>query len=142
MRYRVPQAHLLSSLPVFIVHFAWIISAAPAIASPASTEALERGRAIYEGQCASCHGPQGRGDGPEAPFLSPRPASLISAGTSIKTDAELLAVIVKGKPRTAMPAWKDRLTDEQLHEVLAYIRSLVRFQPKPLTPPPPDQDRR
>jgi mono/diheme cytochrome c family protein len=62
---------------------------------------------------------------------------LISAGTSVKTDAELLAVIANGKPRTSMPAWKDLLTEEQRRDVLAYIRTLVRFGPKPLTPPPP-----
>ncbi len=98
------------------------------------------GRTIFEQHCVSCHGIQGRGDGPEAPFLSPRPASLISAATSVKSDKELLAVIADGKPRTSMPAWKDRLTEAQQREVLAYLRSLVRFY-KQGTPPPrlPDQ---
>ena len=107
----------------------------------ATDSPVETGRAIYLERCAVCHGPQGRGDGPEAPFLSPRPGSLISAGSSVKSDAELLAVIANGKPRTAMPAWKDRLSEEQRGEVLAYIRSLIRFQPKPLTPPPPQEQR-
>lgn len=97
----------------------------------------ERGRPIFERHCVVCHGPQGRGDGPESPFLSPRPASLISAATSVKSDAELLRTIANGKPRTAMPAWKNVLSDEERRDVLAYIRSLVRFQPQPLTPPPP-----
>lgn len=97
----------------------------------------ERGKPIFDQRCAVCHGPQGRGDGPEAPFLSPRPASLISAATSVKTDVELLKSIANGKPRTAMPAWKDVLSEQERRDVLAYIRSLVRFQPKSLTPPPP-----
>lgn len=96
----------------------------------------EQGRVVYERQCVSCHGPQGKGDGPAAPFLSPRPGNLISAATSVKSDAELLAVISNGKPRTSMPAWRETLTEEQRHDVLAYIRSLVRFQ-KADTPPPP-----
>jgi mono/diheme cytochrome c family protein len=95
----------------------------------------DEGRLIFEDRCASCHGRQGRGDGPQAPYLSPRPASLISAGTSVKSDAELLAVIAEGKARTAMPAWKDLLTEEQRRDVLAYIRTLVRFHKSP-TPPP------
>jgi mono/diheme cytochrome c family protein len=61
---------------------------------------------------------------------------LISAGTSVKTDAELLAVIDHGKPRTSMRAWKDQLNDQERLDVLAYIRTLVRFHPTPLTPPP------
>ncbi len=107
--------------------------------SPAPTGIPEQGKDIFEDRCAVCHGKQGRGDGPEAPFLSPRPASLISAGTSVKTDAELLDIIANGKPRTSMPAWKDLLTEDQRRDVLAYIRTLVRFQPKPLTPPPQEQ---
>jgi mono/diheme cytochrome c family protein len=99
---------------------------------------LERGRSIYDERCAVCHGAQGKGDGPEAPFLSPRPGSLISAATSIKSDAELLAIIDNGKPRTAMLAWKDTLTEEQRHDVLAYIRTLIRFQ-KSLPPSPSPQ---
>jgi mono/diheme cytochrome c family protein len=95
----------------------------------------DEGRLIFEDRCASCHGLQGRGDGPQAPFLSPRPASLISAGTSVKSDSELLAVITNGKARTAMPAWKDLLTEEQRRDVLAYIRTLIRFHKSP-TPPP------
>ncbi len=102
---------------------------------------LEEGRQIFQRHCAGCHGPGGRGDGPQAPFLSPRPANLISAATSVKTDAELLAIITNGMPRTSMPAWQDRLTEPQRRDVLAYIRSLIRFQPAPLTPPPPDEAR-
>ena len=98
------------------------------------------GRAIFEQHCVSCHGWQGRGDGPEAPYLSPRPASLISAATSVKSDKELLTVIANGKPRTSMPAWRDRLTDAQQLDVLAYVRSLVRFY-KPGTPAPLLPDR-
>ena len=98
--------------------------------------ASEDGKTVFEERCASCHGMQGRGDGPQAPFLSPRPASLISAGTSVKSDRELMDIISNGKPRTAMPAWKDLLTRKQQRDVLAYIRSLVRFYP-PSPPPGP-----
>ncbi len=98
----------------------------------------EAGKVIFEERCASCHGVQGRGDGPMAPFLSPQPASLITAGTSVKSDQELLTVIANGKPRTAMPAWNGLLTEEQQRDVVAYIRTLIRFYPKPLTPGPPN----
>lgn len=98
----------------------------------------EAGKIIFEERCASCHGLQGRGDGPQAPFLSPQPASLISAGTAVKSDQELLKVIANGKPRTAMPAWNGLLTESQQRDVVAYIRTLIRFYPKPLTPGPPN----
>jgi len=108
-------------------------------ADGAPSDVSDRGKLIYEQRCALCHGPQGRGDGPEAPFLSPRPGSLISAATSVKSDADLLAVIANGKPRTAMPAWKDLLTDEQQRDVLAYLRTLIRFYKPPGQLPPNEQ---
>lgn len=105
-------------------------------ASPSSSSTTDVGRRIYEQRCVDCHGPQGRGDGVKAPFLSPRPGSLISAATSAKSDKDLLKIIANGRPRTAMPAWKDELSEEEQREVLRYIRSLVQFH-HPLTPPPP-----
>jgi mono/diheme cytochrome c family protein len=96
------------------------------------------GKMIYESRCLECHGSEGRGDGEKAPFLSPRPGSLVSAATSAKSDRDLLRTIENGKPRTAMPAWKDILTEEEMREVLRYVRSLVHFS-RPLTPVPPSQ---
>jgi mono/diheme cytochrome c family protein len=98
--------------------------------------ALEEGQAIYERHCAGCHGPEGRGDGIQAISLSPRPGNLISAQTSAKSDQDLLKIIANGRPRTAMAAWNERLSDDEQRAVLAYIRSLVRFT-RSATPPPP-----
>lgn len=125
------------SLPLVLVTFgsvAWLVFSPP----PATHSSINQGQAIYEQRCASCHGPQGRGDGPQAPFLSPRPGNLVSAYTSVKSDTELLTIIANGKPHTAMPGWKDRLSEEERKEVLAYIRSLVRFYPPSPTPNPPE----
>lgn len=99
-------------------------------------ETLASGRSLYAQHCAGCHGTEGKGDGKAALSLSPRPGNLISAQTSAKSDKDLLKIIANGKPRTAMPAWNDRLTEEEQCAVLAYIRSLVRFSIS-ATPPPP-----
>lgn len=124
-----PKPALIGSL----VTVAVTVQLAPAT-PPSST--ADVGRHIYEQRCLECHGPQGRGDGVNAPFLSPRPGNLISAATSAKSDKDLLKIIANGRPRTAMPAWKDELSEEEQREVLRYIRSLVQFH-HPLTPPPP-----
>jgi mono/diheme cytochrome c family protein len=105
-------------------------------ATPAAPSDLEQGRAIYERHCADCHGPEGKGDGQQATSLSPRPGNLISAHTSVKSDQELLQIIAKGRPRTAMMGWDDRLSPEEQWAVLSYIRSLVKFT-RSATPPPP-----
>ena len=78
-------------------------------------QTIGEGRAVYERHCAECHGPEGRGDGPKATSLSPRPGNLISAQTSAKSDQDLLKIIANGRPRTAMTGWNERLSrDEQL----------------------------
>lgn len=100
------------------------------------SDVLDRGQRIYREHCMECHGETGKGDGPKAPFLSPRPGNLVSAATSAKTDTELLRTIAHGKPRTAMPAWQDRLAVEDQQAALLYIRFLVRFS-RSSTPPPP-----
>ena len=61
----------------------------------------------------------------------------MSAATSAKTDKELLRTIAQGKPRTAMPAWQDRLAAEDQEAALQYIRSLVRFSRSPAPRPHP-----
>jgi len=114
------------------------VSEFPAGASELLPGDPERGREIYEKYCMECHGETGRGDGPRAPLLAPRPGNFVSAATSTKSDAELLGIITYGAPRTAMRGWKDELTEEGRLNVLAFIRSLVRFQKPSLTPPPPE----
>lgn len=105
-------------------------------AAPITNMELDHGRTIYERHCADCHGPEGRGDGRQAITLSPRPGNLISAQTSAKSDQDLLKIIAKGKPRTAMAGWEERLSSEDQAAVLAYIRSMVKFT-RSATPPPP-----
>ncbi|HKW86325.1 MAG TPA: cytochrome c [Nitrospiraceae bacterium] len=134
MEQPIPKAYL--QLLLIACSVGWTLTA---ISGSASSGISDRGKIIYEQRCAVCHGPQGRGDGPEAPFLSPRPGNLVSAGTSVKSDADLMAVIADGKPRTAMPAWKDLLTEEQRRDVLAYIRALVLFYKPPAQTPPNEQ---
>lgn len=117
-----------------VIAIAASVSLVPA--APPASPPDDLGRRLYEQHCLDCHGPQGRGDGIKAPFLSPRPGNLVSAATSAKPDKDLLKIIANGRPRTAMPAWKDRLTDEEQREVLRYIRSLVHFH-EPGTASPP-----
>jgi mono/diheme cytochrome c family protein len=43
---------------------------------PADAASLARGKDIFEANCASCHGVSGKGDGPAAQALNPKPADL------------------------------------------------------------------
>jgi mono/diheme cytochrome c family protein len=138
---RVPGGPTSILLFLAILSALALLSAAPnSVSAPIGSP--DRGRAIYLKHCLSCHGLTGKGDGAEAPYLSPRPASLISAGTSAKSDKELLQIIDDGKPHTAMRAWKGVLTDEEQRDVLAYIRSLIQFRPPSPDRPSPSESGR
>lgn len=91
----------------------------------------EQGRDLYRIHCLECHGAEGRGDGPRAALLAPRPGNLVSAATSAKTDAELLEIIAEGVPRTAMSGWSHQLSVDERRNILAFIRTLVHFQDLP-----------
>lgn len=83
-----------------------------------------KGRAVFDRNCAACHGPKGKGDGPTGAMLVPKPTDLTGAATAKKSDTDLLTIIENGKPPTAMTGWKGRLSDGEIRDVLAYVRSL------------------
>lgn len=83
----------------------------------------EAGKALYENFCLSCHGPTGKGDGPAAATLQPRPADL-AALLQTHDDKYLAARISEGKEGTAMVAWKNALSDAQIGQIVAYLRTL------------------
>ena len=83
-----------------------------------------KGKAVYEKSCVLCHGPQGRGDGPVGKTINPPAADFTSTASKKKTDAELLATIETGRPSTAMVGWKGQLSEAEIQDVLAYVKSL------------------
>lgn len=83
-----------------------------------------KGKTIYERHCVTCHGVQGKGDGPAGKFMNPKPVNFTSPESMNKPDAELLKTIESGRPGTPMGAWKGTLSPEQMQDVLAYVRSL------------------
>ncbi|HET9846789.1 MAG TPA: cytochrome c [Nitrospira sp.] len=85
---------------------------------------LSRGKAIYERHCLSCHGADGHGDGPNAVLLTIPPANFHRSGSFLKSDESLLRMIEHGGVYSPMHAWRGRLTDGEMQDVLAYIRIL------------------
>ena len=83
-----------------------------------------KGKAVYEQRCLACHGSQGKGDGPMGTLLVPPAADFTSATSRKKSDADLLQIIEKGKPPTAMAAWKGQLSEQDIQHVLAYVKTL------------------
>lgn len=82
------------------------------------------GQAVYEQHCLRCHGAKLDGNGPDSHDLIVRPADLRSHTTRSKTDWELLVAISNGVLFTPMHGFRGKLTDQQLLDVLSYIRSV------------------
>jgi mono/diheme cytochrome c family protein len=97
----------------------------PAWAQETSTTATPpqplAGAASYAQNCAPCHGETGLGDGPSASGLSVPPAKLgddqLAAAKSL---AEWFDITKNGNMQRMMPPWKDRLTDQEIWDTVAY----------------------
>jgi len=101
--------------------------------TPAAT-AAPRGRALYDAHCAVCHGSAGRGDGPGARVVrQPMRDFSDPAAMQAVSDRFLFDITKKGSSQfgrsNAMPAWGMKLSDNEIHDVVAYIRSLARRNP-------------
>jgi mono/diheme cytochrome c family protein len=89
----------------------------------------KEGKALYERHCSRCHGVAGDGLGPDIKDLIVPPANFRSAKSRIKTDMELYLAIKYGVLFSPMHGWEDRLSDQEIWDVLSYIRSLAPFDP-------------
>lgn len=87
------------------------------------------GKLLYERHCAGCHGAGGKGNQPVGKALIPPAADLTSVKSQRKLDAVLSNMIQHGKPGTEMAAWKGRLADREINDVVAYIRTLGMPRP-------------
>jgi mono/diheme cytochrome c family protein len=82
----------------------------------------QAGADTYKAKCAMCHGPDGLATGPAGkamkvpPFTSPE---IVKA-----SDADLIAATKSGKGK--MPAYAGKLTDAQIKDAVAYIRTLQK----------------
>ncbi len=95
---------------------------------PDSPESVAAGRALYQQNCAVCHGIRGHGDGPAANTLTPRPVNLV-LHIPQHPDGFIEYWIAEGVPGTAMPAWRDKLTEEQRWQIVRYLRQLAAGNP-------------
>lgn len=91
----------------------------------ATAFAAADGKAIYVDKCQKCHAANGEGDPKACEKLCPdvKPEKLSLKDSAKKADAELRKQIVEGTDD--MPAYKDKLSAEEIDAVLAYCRVLV-----------------
>jgi len=88
-----------------------------------SPQRIRRGDALYRAHCAQCHGGPGQAPEPYALGLNPPPPPLVTSARE-RPAAEVFWIIRQGIKMTGMPAWQYRMTDEQIWDVVGYLRVL------------------
>jgi mono/diheme cytochrome c family protein len=82
----------------------------------------DNGADIYKTKCSACHGKNGAGDTMLGKNLKLRP--LGSDDVQKQSDDELFTIISKGRKR--MPPFDRKLSKDQIHDLVKYIRSLKK----------------
>lgn len=95
---------------------------------------VARGAALYQAQCASCHGPNGQGQNPARPWgsLVPEQEGWIAPALDMRGHCyvhprnQLFSIIRDGSPfpGTTMVGFKDRLKDDEIRDIVAYLETL------------------
>ncbi|HEY3232353.1 MAG TPA: c-type cytochrome, partial [Roseiflexaceae bacterium] len=128
-RWTVDTTLVRDGRPPILATFAFPIAAPGEASGPlnpltADVRTIQAGQQLYQANCAACHGAAGRGDGPLAAGLSPRPADFTQHMIPGKhTDGQVYLWIKDGFPGTAMPSWGQRLTEPQIWQLVTYLRT-------------------
>ena len=93
--------------------------------NPFGNEAAMTGAEIFKANCAACHGDTGHGDGPASAGLVPTPKNLAELQTLVGDDY-LFWRINTGKEGTVMVSWKGILTEEQIWQIISFLRTLQK----------------
>jgi cytochrome c6 len=96
-----------------------VAAALPFLATPVRAQ---DGAALFKTKCAACHGADGAGDTSMGKTLKLR--DLRSTDVQKQTDAQLTDIITNGKNK--MPAYKGKLTDDQIKQLVAAIRDIAK----------------
>ncbi|MBU36407.1 MAG: hypothetical protein CMG29_04280 [Candidatus Marinimicrobia bacterium] len=94
---------------------------------------VNHGKQLYQSNCSGCHGFRGDGEGLAAKYLNPLPRDFTKGkykfrttpSGSLPTDENIAKIIRKGVRRTSMPAWENILSDNDISDVVAYLKTLA-----------------
>jgi mono/diheme cytochrome c family protein len=117
---------------VFLVVMTVIVTPVQLVSAQDKAE----GKKIYLTYCAACHGESGKGDGLAAGSMPVKPADHTNGEVMNKqSDQFLFEIVSKGgaevQKSPMMPGWGGQLKENQIRDVIAYIRSLATPPYKP-----------
>ena len=80
------------------------------------------GEATYKAKCLMCHGASGLADSPAGKSMKVKPAT--DPDVKKQTEAQMIDAVRSGSGK--MQGYKDKLSDEQIKEVVTYFRTFVK----------------
>src|SRR5215470_1371638 len=113
---------LLIALPPLAVDAYPTTDARPTVTYTAAS--IVRGRDLYREHCLGCHGAGGRGDGPVAASITPRPADLAGRRIADHTAGDLFWWVSHGVSSISKHTFGDRLSLEQRWDIVNFVRTL------------------
>jgi len=119
---------------LFSVMIAGVAYAEDMPADPIQQDKLEAGKKVYFKRCVWCHGVEGGGDGPSHERLFTKPRNFIQGTFKIRwtnsgelpRDQDLINTVTHGLTGSAMPAWGDFLSTDEIEAVVQFVKSLVQ----------------
>src|SRR3990170_8943082 len=114
-----------------LISFGLAISLAPGLGFAQTKGDAKAGKAKYDANCVGCHGATGKGDGAAAAAFNPKPQDHTN-GKVMKalSDKYLFDIIKNGgasqKKAPIMPASGKKFSDQEVWDIVAYIRSLAK----------------
>jgi mono/diheme cytochrome c family protein len=110
--------------------FIWLWPILLLLPGSSSAQNAGEGKKLYASYCVTCHGEQGKGDGPASKALPVKAADHTNgAAMNQLSDKYLSDVISKGGPAVGkspiMPAWGNQFKEQQVRDLIAFIRSLA-----------------
>ena len=123
MKWKLTTAVLLAAVTVAAYGgLPGLAQVAASMTPPAATQAqLEAGRKVYNFRCYFCHGYSGNAQTVATSFLSPPPVDFTRANPASFTPEHIVSVLQNGKAGTAMPSFRNTLTDTEMVQVAAFV---------------------
>src|SRR5262245_8241442 len=88
-------------------------------------KALETGKTLFKKHCERCHGPGGKGDGPDAdPDVQEDMDLTVARRAARNPDGVIFYKAWNGRSKPKMPSVKDDLTKEQLWQIVSFVQTL------------------
>ena len=114
-----------------VIVVAVTLSLRGSIAHAADDSAMAKARENYQSYCAKCHGEQGKGDGPGAAMLKPKPRDYTDCKVmQNKKDEELIKVISDGGESIGMSAdmqpWGGTLSADEIRDLVKFVRGFCK----------------